>query len=102
MAIVVGSRGNQPVKGNSPEAEVSDGKTITMQGIDRRLYEYDPTNIQSQLRYTEIYNVKASNVAYCPLDPELFIVGLEDGPLEVTLGSTIIQLNPSYKVVTHD
>ena len=108
MAVIRGSRGIQLVKRNSPEAEVwnisgkansnftggivvfiSDGKTITAQtGVTSdHLFELD---ISSNLRYslrsivTEGSAAKAaSSIAYCPLEPESFLVGRNNGRLDV-------------------
>ncbi|KAF8810185.1 hypothetical protein BYT27DRAFT_7209763 [Phlegmacium glaucopus] len=103
MGIIVGSKGIQPVKRNSPEVEVwniwgssnpfftapetivfgSDGKTVTAQDGEWRFYEFDSYSFPSCRKYTKNYTVNASSVAYCPLEPKSFIVGRDNGQLEV-------------------
>ncbi|KAF8802856.1 kinase-like protein [Phlegmacium glaucopus] len=104
MAAVVGSKGTQLVKRNSPGARAwslwgvcnsyyaaptiavfrSDGEMITAQGLDGRLCEFDPTSFTSS-RFTQIYTVKATSFAYCPLQPDSFIVGRDNGQLNILL-----------------
>ena len=81
VGVVRGSKGIQPLKRNShvwnlvsghgntyfiaPGITVyrSDGKRITAQGAENRLYEYDPSSFYNSSRHTEVFAVRASSVA---------------------------------------
>ncbi|KAF8810516.1 WD40 repeat-like protein [Phlegmacium glaucopus] len=61
----------------------SDGKTFVIRGRDGRFHEYDSTNTTSVLRDIQPSHFMATVVADCPLEPELFILGRENGWLEI-------------------
>jgi WD40 repeat protein len=62
----------------------SDGKTIVLSSFQKYLYEYDATT-WSQLK-TSSFDYKITSVVCCPINPGWFVVGNEQGELEVVSG----------------
>jgi WD40 repeat protein len=111
MAIIQGTKGIQAVKlvkgklRNFPTVEMwdisgnanpyaldseitvfrPDGKAITTQDAedDNRLYEFGLSDLEFPSSSTEKFSVKASSGVYCPLKPELLLVGRVNGQLDV-------------------
>ncbi|KAF8810531.1 kinase-like protein [Phlegmacium glaucopus] len=101
MAIVATSKNIQLMKRDSPgrgswslkgtrinfvnsgiPTFTSDGKTITQPGYDGRLFEFK-TNVSTlALRCTDL-SFTATSVASCPLEPDLLIVGRDNGQLVI-------------------